>query len=163
MAEPGFEWNLSDSDIWSFSMRTPLSTCEKRLETRSFRQHKLRTLGFTGVKKTTSVISTFNSHDKRPLTWNKFQLDHNSFFFLSIFIEHKYSDRMQSQNSQLVLSIYTSENGNKGGIDVSLGKKFVTREKAPKSGMLGRDVNGDLITTIQTDSLQWKPGSWKAP
>lgn len=81
VAEPGFEWNLSNSDIWSFSVRMPPSTCEKRLETRSFRQHKLRTLGFTGVKKHTSVISTFNSHDKRPLTWNKFQLDHNSFFF----------------------------------------------------------------------------------
>lgn len=51
VAEPGLEWNLSDSDIWSFSMRTPLSTCEGRLETPSFRQHKLRTLGFTGVKK----------------------------------------------------------------------------------------------------------------
>lgn len=49
--EPGLEWNLSDSDIWSFSMRTPLSTCKKRLETPSFRQHKLRTLGFTDVKK----------------------------------------------------------------------------------------------------------------
>lgn len=59
-------------------------------------------------------------------------MDHHHFSFLSIFIEHKYSDRMQSQNSQLVLSIYTSENGNKGGIDVSLGKKFITREKAPE-------------------------------
>lgn len=60
-----------------------------------------------------------------------------AFFFLSIFIEHKYSDRMQSQNSQLVHSIYTSENRNKGGIDVSLGKKFVTREKAPEVGNAG--------------------------
>lgn len=56
---------------------------------------------------------------------------------VSIFIEHKYSDRMQSQNSQLVLSIYTSENGNKGGLDVSLGKKFITREKAPEVGNAG--------------------------
>lgn len=54
-------------------------------------------------------------------------------FFLSIFIEHKYSDRMQSQNSQLVLSIYTSENGNKGGIDVSLGKKFYNKREGPRS------------------------------
>ena len=44
---------------------------------------------------------------------------------------------MQSQNSQLVLSIYTRENGNKGGIDVSLGKKSVTREKAPEVGDAG--------------------------
>lgn len=60
-----------------------------------------------------------------------------AFFFLFVFIEHKYSDRMQSQNSQLVLSIYTSENGNKGGLDVSLGKKFITREKAPEVGNAG--------------------------
>lgn len=58
-------------------------------------------------------------------------------FFFFVFIEHKYSDRMQSQNSQLVLSIYTSENGNKGGLDVSLGKKFITREKAPEVGNAG--------------------------
>ena len=45
---------------------------------------------------------------------------------------------MQSQNSQLVLSIYTSENGNKGGLDVLLGKKFITREKAPEVGNAGQ-------------------------
>ena len=44
---------------------------------------------------------------------------------------------MQSQNSQLVLIIYSSENGNKVAIDVSLGKKFVTREKAPEVGNAG--------------------------
>lgn len=71
------------------------------------------------------------------LNRNKTQFDHDCCFFFFVFIEHKYSDRMQSQNSQLVLSIYTSENGNKGGLDVSLGKKFITREKAPEVGNAG--------------------------
>ena len=137
VAEPGLEWHLSDSDIWSFSMRTPLSTCEKRLETPSFRQHKLRTLGFTGVKKNTSVISTFDSHDKRPLTWKKFQLGHKSFFFSFNF----YWTQVFWQNAKSKFSVSTQYlhrwEWNKGGIDVSLGKKSVTREKAPEVGNAG--------------------------
>lgn len=79
------------------------------------------------------MIHTTDSHRSEI----KFSLTITDLFLLSIFIEHKYSDRMQSQNSQLVLSIYTSENGNKGGLDVSLGKKFITREKAPEVGNAG--------------------------
>lgn len=40
---------------------------------------------------------------------------------------------MQSQNSQLVLSIYSSENGNIGGVDVSLSKKFYNKREGPRS------------------------------
>lgn len=91
--EPGLEWHLSDSDIWSFSMRTPLSTCEKRLETPSFRQHKLRTLGFTGVKNTSVISHLIHTTNVRWLERNS--VSHKIFF--QFLLKYKYSDVMQAK------------------------------------------------------------------